>query len=175
MGNYNMEPPGLFRGRGEHPKTGTLKRRCFPESVSINVSMDAPIPRVHLPGHAWNSVRHDPTVTWLSTWTENVQSQTKYVMLAASSSFKGKSDQEKYGTAIRLRGCIDEVRRDYTSRIRSKDTSERQLGTAMWVIDKLALRVGGEKGEVEADTVGCCSLRLEHLRFNTDANSYDIE
>lgn len=33
----------------------------------------------------------------------------------------------------------------------------------MWIIDKLALRVGGEKGEDEADTVGCCSLRVEHL------------
>jgi hypothetical protein len=26
MGNYNMEPPGLFRGRGEHPRTGALKK-----------------------------------------------------------------------------------------------------------------------------------------------------
>ena len=41
----------------------------------------------------------------------------------------------------------------------------RQIGVAMWVIDRLALRVGGEKGENEADTVGCCSLRREHLTF----------
>ena len=27
VGNYNMEPPGLFRGRGVHPKTGTIKQR----------------------------------------------------------------------------------------------------------------------------------------------------
>lgn len=45
----------------------------------------------------------------------------------------------------------------------------------MWVIDVLALRVGGEKGEDEADTVGCCSLRVEHLRFGSDADSFDIE
>jgi DNA topoisomerase-1 len=25
------------------------------------------------------------------------------------------------------------------------------------------LRVGNEKGEDEADTVGCCSLRVEHI------------
>ena len=31
------------------------------------------------------------------------------------------------------------------------------------MIDKLALRVGNEKGEDEADTVGCCSLRVEHI------------
>lgn len=25
VGNFRVEPPGLFRGRGEHPKKGTLK------------------------------------------------------------------------------------------------------------------------------------------------------
>lgn len=25
VGNFRIEPPGLFRGRGEHPKTGMLK------------------------------------------------------------------------------------------------------------------------------------------------------
>lgn len=171
-----MEPPSLFRGRGEHPRTGTLKRRCFPESVSINISIDSAVPIIHnAPGHAWNSVRHDPSVTWLSSWNENVQNQNKYVMLAASSSFKGKSDLEKYDTAIRLKGCIGKVRKDYTAKIASKDRSQQQLGTAMWVIDVLALRVGGEKGEDEADTVGCCSLRLEHLNFNPDTATYEIE
>ena len=39
----------------------------------------------------------------------------------------------------------------------------RQRATAMYFIDVLALRAGNEKGEDEADTVGCCSLRCEHL------------
>lgn len=25
VGNFRIEPPGLFRGRGAHPKTGSLK------------------------------------------------------------------------------------------------------------------------------------------------------
>lgn len=25
VGNFRIEPPGLFRGRGEHPKKGMLK------------------------------------------------------------------------------------------------------------------------------------------------------
>ena len=33
----------------------------------------------------------------------------------------------------------------------------------MYFIDVLALRAGNEKGEDEADTVGCCSLRCEHV------------
>jgi DNA topoisomerase-1 len=31
VGNFRVEPPGLFRGRGEHPKKGALK-------VSITVA-----------------------------------------------------------------------------------------------------------------------------------------
>lgn len=37
-----------------------------------------------------------------------------------------------------------------------------------YLIDKLALRVGNEKGDDEADTVGCCSLRCEHIHFEGD-------
>ena len=48
------------------------------------------------------------------------------------------------------------------------DEFERQSGTAMFIIDRLALRVGGEKDEDEADTVGCCSLRVEHIAFPSD-------
>ena len=45
----------------------------------------------------------------------------------------------------------------------------RQLGTATYLIDSLALRVGNEKSEEEADTVGCCSLRFEHIRIEDDS------
>ena len=38
IGNYKIEPPGLFRGRGEHPKMGMVKRRTMPEDVIINCS-----------------------------------------------------------------------------------------------------------------------------------------
>jgi DNA topoisomerase-1 len=175
MGNFNMEPPGLFRGRGEHPLTGTVKRRTYADRVSLNIAANAPVPKCDLAGNAWKRVQHDPMVTWLCGWTENVQESNKYVMLAASSSFKGKSDRDKYGKAIQLAGCIDMVRNDYRAKIADPDRANRQLGVGMWLIDVLALRVGGEKGEDEADTVGCCSLRKEHLTFNADASTFECE
>ena len=50
----------------------------------------------------------------------------------------------------------------------SSDRVDNQIGVCTYLIDKLALRVGNEKGEDEADTVGCCSLRCEHVRFEGD-------
>lgn len=35
-----------------------------------------------------------------------------------------------------------------------------QMGVALYFIDKLALRAGHEKDEDEADTVGCCTLKV---------------
>ncbi|KAJ3205358.1 DNA topoisomerase 1, partial [Dinochytrium kinnereticum] len=85
VGNYRIEPPGLFKGRGSHPKTGSLKKH------------------------------------------------------------------------------IGRVRSDYSKELKDKVMATRQRATAMYLIDRFALRAGNEKGEDEADTVGCCSLRFEHI------------
>jgi DNA topoisomerase-1 len=44
VSNYCIEPPGLFRGRGEHPHIGRVKHRVVPEYVTINIGYDDPIP-----------------------------------------------------------------------------------------------------------------------------------
>jgi DNA topoisomerase-1 len=174
VGNFNMEPPGTFRGRGEHPKMGKLKQRVVPEQVSINVSECAPIPPCPVPGHAWADVRHDPQVQWLAQWKENINNQVKYMQLAAQSSFKGKSDRGKYNKAALLCKNIDKIRASYKKSLKSSDEEIRQLATATWLIDRLALRVGGEKDtDEEADTVGCCSLRVEHMKFDPNSEGGD--
>ncbi|XP_031755789.1 topoisomerase (DNA) I, gene 2 isoform X3 [Xenopus tropicalis] len=129
IGNFKIEPPALFRGRGDHPKQGMLKKRILPEDIIINCSKDSKIPEPP-PGHKWKEVRHDNTVTWLASWTENVQGSVKYIMLNANSKLK------------------------------------------------LALRAGNEKEEGEtADTVGCCSLRVEHIKLypELDGDKYVVE
>jgi DNA topoisomerase I len=56
---------------------------------------------------------------------------------------------------------IGSIRETYTKELKSNKAEIYQRATAMYVIDTLALRVGNEKGSDEADTVGCCSLRVE--------------
>ena len=50
----------------------------------------------------------------------------------------------------------------------SPDIKIRQIATALYFIDKLALRVGNEKGEDASDTVGVTSLRKEHISLEDD-------
>ncbi|XP_063704534.1 DNA topoisomerase I, mitochondrial [Culicoides brevitarsis] len=162
IGNFRIEPPGLFRGRGEHPKMGMLKKRVMPEDVIINCSKDSKWPEPPK-GHRWKEVRHDNTVTWLASWIENVQGQGKYVMLNPSSKLKGEKDWQKYETARRLLKHIDKIRSTYREEWKSKEMRIRQRAVALYFIDKLALRAGNEKDDDQADTVGCCSLRVEHV------------
>jgi len=165
IGNFRTEPPSLFRGRGEHPKQGMIKRRIVPEDVIINCSKDSAIP-VPPEGHKWKKVQHDNTVTWLASWTENIQGQIKYIMLNPSSKLKGEKDWAKYEKARKLKGEIGKIRDDYMEDMKSKEMRLRQRAVALYFIDKLALRAGNEKDEDQADTVGCCSLRVEHLELH---------
>ncbi|CAK7240939.1 MAG: DNA topoisomerase 1 [Sporothrix thermara] len=163
VGNFRVEPPGLFRGRGEHPKTGKVKKRVLPEQVTINIGKDAVVPQPP-PGHKWKGVQHDNKATWLAMWQENINGCYKYVMLAANSAVKGQADYKKFEKARTLKKYISRIRADYTRELKSEVMADRQRATAMYLIDRFALRAGNEKDtDNEADTVGCCSLKYEHI------------
>ncbi|KAI3795708.1 hypothetical protein L1987_38365 [Smallanthus sonchifolius] len=164
VGNFRVEPPGLFRGRGEHPKMGKLKKRIRPSDITINIGKGAPIPECPIPGESWKEIRHDNTVTWLAYWNDPINGKDfKYVFLAASSALKGQSDKEKYEKARSLKGYIEGIRKAYTKDFGNKDVTKRQVAVATYLIDKLALRAGNEKDDDEADTVGCCTLKVENV------------
>lgn len=162
VGNFRVEPPGLFRGRGEHPKTGHVKTRVQPEQITINIGKEATVP-VPPEGHKWKEIKHDKQGTWLAMWQENINGNYKYVMLAANSDIKGQSDYKKFEKARELKKHIDRIRKDYRKDLKSELMADRQKATAMYLIDQFALRAGNEKGDDEADTVGCCSLKYEHI------------
>ncbi|KAL7749986.1 DNA topoisomerase 1 [Sorochytrium milnesiophthora] len=162
VGNFRVEPPSLFRGRGAHPKAGKLKQRVRPEQITLNIGKTAPIPPPPA-GHRWGGIQHDNTVTWLATWKENINNNTKYVFLSANSAWKGMSDMSKFEKARELKKHIEKIRRDYQAGLKDTSRMERQKAVAVYLIDRFALRAGNEKGEDEADTVGCCSLRVEHI------------
>ena len=153
----------------------TRQRRVQPEQITINIGKHDKCPEPPA-GHEWGKVQHDDTVTWLAGWNENINGANKYVFLAAGSSLKGQSDLKKFEKARELKvrllphmladaaqKHIDRIRKDYHDDLTDKVMATRQRATALHLIDRFALRAGNEKGDDEADTVGCCSLRCEHV------------
>jgi DNA topoisomerase I len=186
VGNYKMEPPGIFIGRGCNPKLGLFKRRISPEDVTINISKDAPVPEPKIvvvsyisptekvvtlepmKNHKWGQVIHDHNVQWLASWKDEITNKTKYVWMGAQSDIKAQSDINKFELARKLKKKINTIRSDNEVNLKSSDVYLRQLSTALYLIDVLALRVGNEKGDDETDTVGVTTLRVEHIKLLGD-------
>lgn len=181
IGNFRMEPPGIFIGRGCHPKLGKIKKRITPEDVTLNLSKNAIVPRPfsieedgdnfilkELVGSNWKTIINDNRVEWLASWKDDITGKTKYVWFGDKSEFKAKSDMHKFDMARKLKRKIKTIRIANEQNLISSDIKIKQLATALYFIDHFALRVGNEKREDEADTVGVASLRVEHMELLED-------
>ena len=164
VGNYRIEPPGIFLGRGNHPKIGMIKKRIYPEDVTINLDKEADVPKPNIDNHKWGEVIHNREVIWLASWKDSVTGKSKYIFTSVESLFKSESDKNKFDLARKLKRRVKEIRKQYEEQLLSNDIKIKQMATALYFIDTLALRVGGKKNTKEkADTVGVTSLRVEHI------------
>lgn len=192
IANYRAEPPGLFLGRGAHPLAGSIKPRLTPADVTLNLGEDAPIPEPrYVPllepaptkggdidgggALAWGAIVHSHQSEWLASWPDRITGKTKYVWLAAGSSFKSSSDLSKFDLARKLKRKLKSIRAAYETDLTSSDAKARQLAAALYLIDRLALRVGNEKGDDSSDTVGVTSLRVEHVKLGSGALTVELD
>jgi DNA topoisomerase-1 len=167
VGNYKMEPPGIFLGRGNHPKLGSIKRRIYPEDIIINIGQETAIPEIQesLREHKWKKIIHDNNSEWIASWQDTITKKIKYVRLGNKSDFKANNDLNKFDLARQLGKKINKIRKINNDNLNSDNIIIQQLSLAFYLIDNFALRIGNEKGKDEADTVGVTSLRIEHVEL----------
>jgi DNA topoisomerase-1 len=166
VANFKMEPPGLFIGRGKNPHLGKIKKRIYPEDITLNIDKDAPIPELQLflkNNHKWGNIIHDKKAEWLASWKDTIIGKTKYLWLSSFSDIRTSEDQKKFDIAKKLKKKIQSIRETNNENLKSDDIKTKQIATALYFIDKLGIRVGNEKGEDTADTVGITNLRIEHI------------
>lgn len=170
VSNYKIEPPGLFIGRGKNPHLGKIKKRIYPEDITLNLSKDAPIPILpdFLQTHSWGKIVHNRKMEWLASWKDNITGKTKYLWLANHSDLKASGDQKKFDLARKLKKKIKSIIEINEQNLNSSEIKMRQIATALYFIDKLAIRVGNEKGEDSADVVGVTNLRIEHVDLSVN-------
>jgi DNA topoisomerase I len=158
--NYLVEPPGLFMGRGQHPLRGRWKPRVTQSQVVLNLGREATVP----PGD-WKKVVHDHNSMWMAKWVDRLTGKEKYVWLHESSELQQSRNRAKYDKARKVGGKLGKMRARIQKALDSKDLRERQVATVCYLIDALGMRVGDEKDEDEADTVGASTLRVEHVKL----------
>ena len=168
VANWMVEPPGLFIGRGGHPMRGRWKPRIYDEDVTLNLGREASM----APGK-WGRVA-DHTSMWLARWIDKLTGKEKYVWLHDSASLRQERDKLKYEYAEKLAGKIGRLRKHIQKGMSSKNKDVRAIAVVCYLIDRLAMRVGDEKDEDEADTVGASTLRVEHVELTRDTIYFDF-
>jgi DNA topoisomerase I len=158
IANWMVEPPGLFMGRGQHPLRGRWKPRVQAEDVVLNLGESAQVP----PGN-WKEVVHDHDSMWMAKWIDKLTDKEKYVWLHESAPLQQSRSKAKYDNARKVGTHLDKIRSKIQKELDSKDERLRQVATVCYLIDNLGMRVGDEKDEDEADTVGASTLRVEHV------------
>lgn len=164
IGNYTVEPPSIFMGRGTHPMRGKWKPRVNYSDIILNLSDDAPTPKTP-PGQNWGGRVFEPESLWIAKWRDKLTGELKYVWVADSAFYKQEREMDKFDKANDLEKIIGKVRSHINENLESKDIARRKLATAVYLIDALKMRVGDEKDEDEADTVGATTLRGCHVKI----------
>lgn len=174
ISNYLVEPASVFMGRGKHPLRGSWKPGIKAEDVTLNLSPNAPMPAPY-GGGKWGGRTFDPESLWIARWKDKLRGKMKYVWLSDTAYIKQVRDIEKYEKAWELEKRIREVRGHISKGLESHDLMERKVATVCFLIDELKMRVGDEKDDDEADTVGATTLRSEHIRIDNASNTVTFD
>jgi len=169
IGNYTVEPPCIFMGRGEHPLRGRWKPRVGYRDIILNLSPDAQTPEAP-DGGEWGGREFDPSALWVAKWRDKLTGKMKYVWIADSARFKQEREIIKFNEALELEQLVEKVRRHIEMNLTSDDITRRKVATVAYLIDALKLRVGDEKDKDEADTVGATTLRGSHIEIDESGN-----
>lgn len=169
IGNYLIQPPGLYIGHGDHPKRGMIKKRIMPSDVTLNISKKyAPECINHGKPCKWGKIVENKDVTWIASWKHPITGESNYVWLKREEShFVTADDKIKFDKARSLQKNIEKVRALYTKDMKSSDKNTRQLGTAVYLLDKLSIRPGTDKDEEnESGTLGLTTLKCSNIKFD---------
>ncbi len=168
IGNYAVEPPSIFLGRGRHPLRGCWKLAITTKDVKLNLSPDAPTPEGEWAGREWR-----PDELWIAKWTDKLAGKVKYIWFHDATPMKQERVQDKFDLARELESKIDRVRVHIAQNLTSEDVKRRKVATVAYLIDVFNIRVGDEE-ETESGTVGATSLRSEHIRLHNSSPKVEL-
>ena len=163
IGAFIPEPAGLFLGRGKNKLRGRIKRDISPSDVTINIDKISKVPKP--PIGKWKKVIHDQKARWISKWQDILSGKPKYIYLSAESQFKSDSDAAKFENARKLDRYHEKISKEYWKDINNSKKDIRQLATIIALVDRYGIRMGGEKGELEAKTYGASTILVKHIKF----------
>jgi DNA topoisomerase I len=158
LGNYMAEPSSIFMGRGKHPLRGMWKRGAQESDVTLNLSPDSKVP----PGK-WKQIVWMPNCMWIAKWGDKLRGKEKYIWVSDTSPMKQEKEMKKFQKAVELEKNFHKIEDHILKNLESQDEKKRKIATVCYLIDAASMRVGDEKDEDEADTVGATTLAPKNI------------
>jgi len=170
LGSYQLEPCGVFIGRGESPLTGCWKERNHKSDVTLNISKTAAIPDGN-----WKKIVENKNSLSIADYEiklSNGHTIHKSVMFASSSVVKQNADKKKFDKAEKVLKHWTEI----DSLIEKGILEGKNVAIVAWLVKNLGIRIGDEKDpEMESETFGASTLLGKHLkRLDIDSNNNGI-
>ncbi|MBN2252177.1 MAG: hypothetical protein JW701_00660 [Kosmotogaceae bacterium] len=160
LSNYIVEPSSIFMGRGKHPLRGRWKEGAKEEDVTLNLSPDSKVPKGN-----WKEIVWEPDYMWIAKWDDKLRGKEKYIWFSDSYELKQEREIEKFDKAKELEQKYDQVKAHITENLSSEDVNRRKLATIAYFIDTFRMRIGDEKDDDEAETVGATTLKKENIKI----------
>ena len=151
MESYMIEPPCIFKGRGDHPLRGTVKGAVSPCDVVVNGT------RINS-RHAWKAVVTDPTKRWFASYTDSL-GKTHYLFPCSANS------AAKFDVARRCKRRLGAVRSAAEGLLHSDRGRDVQIGCVVMLVLMLGIRAGHGTHDDGAQTMGCCTLDSRCFAF----------
>jgi DNA topoisomerase I len=158
LGNYMAEPSSIFMGRGKHPLRGQWKNGAKESDVILNLSPDSKVP----PGN-WKKIVWLPNCMWIARWDDKLRGKEKYIWVSDTSPMKQQREMKKFEKAMELEKNFRRIEDHITKNLDSDDVKKRKIATVCYLINAASMRVGDEKDEDEADTVGATTLSPSNI------------
>ena len=169
LGNYMAEPSGIFMGRGKHPLRGSWKEGAKKSDVILNLSPDA-----KRPSGNWKEIVWMPDCMWIARWKDKLTGKEKYIWMADTSPMKQKREMKKFDKAMELEKKRNDIRDFIKINLDADDEKIRKVATVCYLIETVCMRVGDEKDEDEANTVGASTLAKNNISIEGNTVKFDF-
>jgi len=147
--NYKVEPPGIFIGRGDHPKKGMLKSKLTKKDVLLNTSSKMA---------GYNTINDNSSI-WFASWKNNITNKMKYLWFSHNTKFKEESDKEKFKIANIIITKMKQINEENLNNLKSNP----KLAAAFYLIYTFSIRIGNKKTKDEAETMGVLGLNHKNI------------
>lgn len=156
LGNYIIEPPGIYVGRGDSPLMGLWKYRTEQKDIVLNYIGQNP------PPGDWK-IEHNRNVLYIAYYNIDVGHITekrKEIRFGTKSDITAERDKLKFKKSKKLLDKWDEIQHSILSDV-EKGIEEALIA---WLIQYTSIRIGTERDNTESENVvGASTLKVKNI------------